>query len=470
MAMSALRIEARLRLWLFVLMAASFSIVQGGDITGYDGQTVFEVTRSIVERKTLAISEEFNTLRGLDGRHYSRYGFGLSAVAIVPYIAVRPIAFASDHPDQILEAAASFVMAFISAALVVSLYVLARRLGAAVGAAVLVAVGAVAGTFVLPYVKEFFSEPLAALCLTAAIERLLARRPLAAGFALGAAVLVRPQSLLFVPVLGFVAWWEAGATDALRAAAGAVPGIVGTFAYNVARFGSPLRFGYEDQGFTTPLWMGSTGLLFHPSKSLLLFAPITFLVPFALWRLWRTSPPAFVLIAGNFLVLFATAATWFAWYGGWCWGPRLLIPGLMPAIAAIGPWLDRRFRRRIALSLFVVGFALSFAGAIVPTQAQQLEVRRVSREALYMPEHSPSPWRQLQLIPAVARYSIKHRYERLDDGRNYLRYLSLWQIGATRVLKRTGLFVSLIVTSLLLIVSLISARKVRITIAQMDAK
>ena len=464
--MSAPDTEGRLRLWLFVLMAASFSIVQEGAITGYDGQTVYEVTRSIVERKTFAISKEFNTLPGVDGRPYSRYGLGLSLVAVIPYVAVRPIAFASGHPEAILEAAVSLVMAFVAAALVVALYVLGRRLGATVTAALLASVGGVAGTFVLPYVKEFFSEPLTALCITVAIERLLARRSIAAGLALGAAVLVRPQSLLFVPVLVLAAWRQAGFQPALRAAAGAAPGIAATFAYNIARFGHPLRFGYEDQGFTTALWTGTAGLLFHPAKSVLLFAPITLLVPFALWHLWRTHRVAFVLITGNLVILFATVATWFAWYGGWCWGPRLLIPGLMPTIAALGPWLDRPWRWRAAASLFIVGFALSFPGVIVPTQAQQLEVRRAPREALYLAEHSPSPWRQLQLIPSVTRYSIEHRYEGLDDGRNYLRYLSLWQVGAMRVLQRKGLFVSVIVTSLLLFVVLLSARRVRLTVKQ----
>ena len=47
-------------------------------------------------------------------------------------------------------------------------------------------------------------------------------------------------------------------------------------------------------------------------------------------------------------ITFATAALWFAWHGGWSWGPRLLLPGLVPAIAAIGPWISMRSRQRVA--------------------------------------------------------------------------------------------------------------------------
>ena len=64
--------ERRLALWLFVCVTSALLVVQEGAITGYDGQTMFEVTRSLVERGTFAVSEEFNTLSGPAGRHYSR--------------------------------------------------------------------------------------------------------------------------------------------------------------------------------------------------------------------------------------------------------------------------------------------------------------------------------------------------------------------------------------------------------------
>ena len=286
-------------------------------------------------------------------------------------------------------------MAFVTAALVVALYSLARRLGARADAALLVAVGAVAGTFVLPYGKEFFSEPLTALCLVVAIERLLAGRSVAAGLALGAAVLVARRACCSRRFCCS----SPGARTASRLAPHGRrrrPGIAATFAYNIARFGHPLRFGYEDVGFTTPLLTGIGGLLFEPTKSLLLFAPIIVLLPFALWRLWRGDRAAFVLIAGNFGHHCGPVAMWFAWHGGWCWGPRLLIPGLMPAIAAVGPWLVRTGQRRAAALLFALGFGLSLPALIVPTQAQQLEADpafRRSRAALSadQPLASPSP-------------------------------------------------------------------------------
>ncbi len=83
------------------------------------------------------------------------------------------------------------------------------------------------------------------------------------------------------------------------------------------------------------------------------------------------------------------------------------------------------------------------------------------------PLASPFPLRQFQLLGPTTRYSIEHPYTGLDDGRDYLRYLSLWQLGATRALQRTGLLVSLVITSLLMLMVVISARNVRRALADM---
>lgn len=459
--------ERRLRLWLFVLVATAFFIVQEGVITPYDGQTMYAVTRSLIDYGTAAVSTEFNTLPGPDGRAYARYGLGMSLLAAIPYAAVRPFTAGSPHADQFLEAAVSFILGFVAAALVVALYVLARQLGARAPTALLVSVGAVAGTFVLPYGKEFLSEPLTALCVVVAIERLLAGRASIAGLALGAAVLVRPQCLLIAPLLLLVGWRRHGLAAALQMALGTVPGVAATFAYNIVRFGDPLQFGYSDVGFTTPFLSGTLGLLFHPTKSLLLFAPVSVVLPFALWHLWRLHRAAFVLIAGNLAVTFVTAAMWFAWHGGWSWGPRLLIPGLLPAIAAVGPWLDRPSRQRVVALLLFSGFVLSFPALIVSTQAQQLEAPPISQEELrrghFMPTQplrSPWPLRQAQLVIPTVRYSLEHAYDRRNDGLNHLRSLSVWQLGATRVLGRAGLIAGVTATALLLWGTVVAWRRV----------
>jgi hypothetical protein len=451
-------------MWLFVLMAAAFLVFQNGVVTGYDGGTMYEVTKSMVDRGTFAVPEEWNALPGRDGLAYSRYGLGLSVVAALPYALSRPLGDLLGRPEDVSSGAVSSVMPLIAAALVAALYLLARRMNAGVVPALIVAVGAVVGTFMLPYSKDFFSEPLATLLLVIAIERMLAGRAATAGLAMGAAVLTRPQTLLFAPVLVLVAWHQHGRSGLVRTVTGLAPGLILTFAYNILRFQDPFLFGYQDSGFTTPFIDGARGLLFEPTKSVFLFAPIVVLLPFALRRLWRKDRPAFVLIGGNLAITFVMIATWFAWHGGWCWGPRLLLPGIIPAIAAIGPWLSTATRRGAATTLFAFGFLVSFPALIVSTQAQQFEVRSPPPWTHFLPTQplaSPSVQRQFGLIMPNARYTIDHLYEDEGDGKNNLRSLSLWQFGVIRALGRAGLAVSVAGTAFLLVLAVWSYRRLR---------
>jgi SAM-dependent methyltransferase len=445
-------------------MLPLFLVVQEGAITGYDGGTMYEVTRSMAEQGDVAISEEWNTLPGREGLEYSRYGLGLSVVALFPYVLVSPIADMSGSRDVILEAAAGSTMAFISAGLVVAMYLLGRRLGAGVRAAAFVGVGSVIGTFMLPYAKEFFAEPLTALLLIIAIERVLADRPVAAGLTLGLAVLTRAQNFVLAPIIVLVTFQRRGFAGALACIASMTPGVLATLSYNVARFGGPFEFGYEDVGFTTPFFEGAAGLLFNPLKSIFVFAPVIMLLPAALTHLWRKNRDAFALITGNLVITFAITATWFAWHGGWGWGPRLLLPALIPATATIGPWLSTTRRRKAATVLFATGLLVSLPALIVPTQAQQLEVPPVPPSTHVLdtqPLSSPSVHRQFALVPSTVRYSVANRYGGPDDGFNYLRYLSLWQFGAARVLGPRALAAAVGASVLLLGMAFVALRRLR---------
>jgi SAM-dependent methyltransferase len=427
---------------LFLVVSASFLIVEQGTVTGYDGASMYAVTRSIVDHRTFVVSDEWNTLPGRGGHQYARYGLGLSLLAAVPYALSRPFAAMSGRADQVSAAAVASVMPFVMAALVCALFALARRTGARTGAAVVVSIGAVFGTFMLPYGKEFFSEPLATLGLVLAIERLLADRPGTSGLAAGLAVLTRAQTLLFVPVLLVVAWRRGRERSVAALAAGLAPGLLLTFGYNVARFGNPLDFGYQDVGFTTPFTKGLAGLLFEPTKSVFLFAPIVVVLPFAFGHAWRTRRDTAVLVGANAAITLVVTATWFAWHGGWCWGPRLLIPGLIPAIALIGPWMSSPRRRGAAMALFAAGALVSLPTLVVSTQAQQLTVASPPPWTHFLdtqPLASPSIARQWSLVVPTARYSAAHLYTGLPDGRNDLRSFAIWQLALARSLGPAGL-------------------------------
>jgi SAM-dependent methyltransferase len=203
-------------------------------------------------------------------------------------------------------------------------------------------------------------------------------------------------------------------------------------------------------------------LLVDPLKSVVLFAPIVLLLPAALLRLWRDDRPGTILITAYVAITFVLTATWFAWHGGWSWGPRLLLPAILLAVAVIGPWLTSVRRTRAAALLFAAGFVISLPALVVSTQTQQLETPPVPPETHFLdtqPLASPSIIRQLELVAPVAEYSVEHRYAGDDDGLNYLRYLSLWQFGAMRELGRAGLAIGLVGTATLVMAVAVAGRR-----------
>jgi len=415
-------------------------LVGQAQVTVLDGSSMLAVAQSLVHHGTLAVSPDVG-VRGHDGAFYSKYGLALPLLSIVPVAIVQPLGAITGRVDLWEAAAAASLMPLIAGALVAALYALGRRLGAPRRAAALVAAGTVLGTYLLPYGRDFFTEPLVALGLVVMVERALAGRELHAGAALAFAVLARPQSAFLVPLLFTFLLARGGGLPALLrtlpplAIAAAI-----TVAYNLYRFADPLEFGYKppvDPGFTTPLLEGAGGLLLSPEKSIVLFAPAIVLVPAAVVALWGrdrdrdvrlTIALALALFAGAFVL----AAKWHSWMGGWSWGPRLVIPGVAVLIALLAPWIgEHATRLRVTAALFAVGFALSFSAVLAPTGAQLLDGTRGA--------DGPRIVRQVAELPALTRRSVRTAGDNSARDDDQRRYLAVWQAGLVRQVGPAGI-------------------------------
>jgi hypothetical protein len=170
-------------------------------------------------------------------------------------------------------------------------------------------------------------------------------RALAVGALCGLIVGNRPPDVLLAAALGLYGLRWAGRRAPWLAAGAAVPlGLV--LGYNVALAGNLMGgYGIPPRGafFRRGLLIGVAGLLFSPTRGLLVFSPFLLLVPAALWRGLRDrSTRALTLAVGVAalaqLLLFAKAD----WRAGYSWGPRwltdilpLLVWMLPPALAAL---------------------------------------------------------------------------------------------------------------------------------------
>jgi hypothetical protein len=291
----------------------------------------------------------------------------------------------------------------------------------------------------------------------------LAGRSMAGGAAAAAAAQTRPQLFALSPILLWRVWSDGGRRAAVKAAVPIGVAVVLTVAYNVARFGDPLQFDPLQGRIRFPggLVEGATGLLFFPRKSILLFAPVVALLPFALRSLWSRNRTAAWLIASNLVIVFLITAAWPAWDGGWSWGPRLLLLGVIPARPSIAPWIDRGGgARRVALAaLLALGFLVSVPAVLVSSRAQLLD---------HPPERGPEVIRQYELVPSTVSFTVRHLQMK---GVRSERYVDLWQIRAIRLAGGGGVAIAMAVSAGLVTLGAVAAIRLRRSVsASADAE
>jgi hypothetical protein len=147
-------------------------------------------------------------------------------------------------------------------------------------------------------------------------------------------------------------------------------------AYNIRWFGHPLgalpRFAQaslvihaQSQTWQWP-WAGIAGLLFSPSRGLIVFSPIVLIALAA-----RASPQHRSLLrwsAGAAAVQFLVYSSFSVWWGGHTYGPRYvldLLPALLPA-AALG--MSRLAQARLPVRM-IAGAALVWSMVTAATGA-----------------------------------------------------------------------------------------------------
>ncbi|MFZ1918194.1 MAG: hypothetical protein WAU58_11520 [Terriglobales bacterium] len=232
-----------------------------------------------------------------------------------------------------------------------------------------------------------------------------------AGLILGLATLVRPTNVIAIavfavavmmkngeaggcpsacpePVEGFapgfsaLTWAWRSIPAALALCVASAVGVVILLAHNALLFGSPFAFGYPAiaegakrlNSFDTPILKGLYGFLLSPGKSAFLFAPPIILALIGLGALWRRDrglATVAILLPLADLLFFAKYSQW---EGGYCVGPRYLVPALVLLCVGLGPVLANAGARikTLAVVLLVAGAlvqSISLATSFMEDQA-----------------------------------------------------------------------------------------------------
>lgn len=353
---------AQIGMIIFVFFLSLYILTASGRVETSDGHIMLAATKSIVENRTFAIPKDTPGVQGIDGKYYSKYGIGQSIVAIPWYIGGKFLAskvLPAKYAGYATMFAVSLFNAAVTALTCLLIFLFGQKLGYSTKVSIFLSLIYGLGTMAWPYAKEFFSEPLAGLFILFAVFSAYCHKIersntwlFLSGLAIGMAMATRLTAVILVPILGLYILLNILKEGEKQRLIGAALSFLFPIAifflfigwYNLVRFGSFLESGYgiEGEGFTNPLFKGIYGLLLSPGKSLFLYNPILFLSFFGIASFFRNQKSEAILFLSIIVSNILLYSKWVQWYGGWCWGPRFLLPIIPFIIFPIGFFISQR--------------------------------------------------------------------------------------------------------------------------------
>jgi hypothetical protein len=335
-------------------------------LDSYDAQVMFAVARSIATTGTAYVPRSADAF-GMNSPH-SSYGLGQSLAEVPAYL----LATSTGHRPETLAMLVNPVL-FAAVALVV--WAWARLAGATAGMAAAVAVATTFGTLLLAYTTTGGSEVGTALGIAIAILGVeLTRQRAMAGSVVTAAgvtvaVLMRADSAILVAVPVAVAMLARSRRGFPLFVLATVPVAIVTLLYS-GTHGAQYQGISVSQGFSHSFGAGVYGLVLSPGRGLLLYVPLALPALAAIPWAWKRSPVVTGLCLALLCLRVLFYAKWFAWQGGWAWGPRFLVPA-MPALAPLTFEIVRRLSWRrwplaaAAAMVLLLSIAVQVLGASV---------------------------------------------------------------------------------------------------------
>jgi hypothetical protein len=429
--------ERKRHFYLFFFFLSIYLFTGQGSIQSADGKIMYLLTQSIVEDQSLSFTERVSQ-GDPEGAKYSKYGIGMSVLAVPFYLVGKALSVALPvTPSYATLFCVSMINAFITALSCLLIYRFgSERFGFSYPTSVLLAFGYGLSTIAWFYSEDFMSEPATSLFLLAAVflvtEQDKAKKNcnlLLAGVFLGMALTCRLATLVAVP--GFFLYmilnrenapaWKTRSliTDAARFLIPIACFIFLIFLYNFVRFQNIFETGYE-KGFVTEGWTGLLGILFSPGKSVFLYNPLLIVGCLALPSFIKIKSKMASLFGWIVLVHLVLFSFWHSWYGGAGWGPRLMLVVFPYLILPVGFLLQKAKgkARTGIIAVMIVGVCIQIPSVTVNISRYYYDLRQQHQDQahdmlLYSPAHSPLIGQVQQVAKVFVRLNDKEFVDRL---------------------------------------------------------
>jgi hypothetical protein len=388
-ATSEHRKENKIKFYLFLFITSCLILISGGRLVSSDEVSMYLTVESLVKHGTFDIPAESAVNATIhNGKAYTWYEAGNILAGIPLYIAGRAAAVLlplSENLKLLLPRTfVSLTNAFIGGLTALMFFSLCRKFGLSLHVALAMTFTLVFSTFLLPYFKLYLREPILTLSIIGGMNylapekdiRFKTRSTLLAGTFVGFGILTKFVFVLNIfPLLIYLYWKNKKElhrtfTETINEMFFFILPIIliglgGTGIYNLLRFGNIFDMGYTGgRTFPTPLFTGVFGLLVSPGKGLFWFAPILFLLPWALKYFWIRFKNETICIISIFVLNLILYGKYIAWGGDGSWGPRYLtfiVPLLLLIIANYYQNIGKAVKR-IAVTLILVGCFVQFGG------------------------------------------------------------------------------------------------------------
>jgi len=394
--------SARLAICIFAVFQLLYILTSTGRVRTADEYNTLYTAESLVLRGSTSVPQavqlhNFYGRRDLRGQPQAAYPPGQAVLcmpwfALGQYVLSRLPGVPAEDTDLVVGFSTCLSSATFSALVVAFFFLLLANVGVSVRSSALAATLLGLATPIFAYSGWLFSEPLSAATFMA-VAWIIFRQPgnavtcraaAVAGLILGLGTWIRPTNVLAIAIFVVAvllrdgkAGWRAAA---VFCAASAV-GVLALLFRDARLFGNPFDFGYPttaggvkiENRFDTPLATGLYGLLLSPGKSLLLFAPPAILAALGLRRLWRLERGLATLALGFPAVYLLFYARYAYWEGGYCVGPRYLVPAVAMLCLGLGAVLASdtaraRYAAIVSLSVGAVVQGISLATSFMEDQ------------------------------------------------------------------------------------------------------